>query len=662
VKAQPNGVVWPTQLSLLPEFEREGVCTLPDVLRYGQRCYGDRQFMGTRAITARSFEDRNGKKFEKLSLGDYTWKSYEDVQKEAEAVGCFLRKMDLKQGDRIAIFAETRAEWFITAMGALQQRICVCTIYTTLPDAGIVHAINETEVTTVVSSYDLLQRLGEVVKSCPNVKSVIVFEDQLNGVGETNKFPTDVQVIPYSDASKPENIDENLKTNTPEPEDIAIIMYTSGSTGVPKGVEMTHNNIMTSVIAYSCQVNVGKDDRYLAFLPLAHIMELATEIALIPLGIRIFYSTPHTMTTSSTKVGKGSIGDAKLAKPTMMNAVPLLPDRIIKGVWSAVEKQGFIKKAIFHTMVYFKSWIDYIPSLSAFVDRVVFRKVREELGGDLKRVVAGGAPLSPQSHGVFRSIFGVSLQIGYASTETSSCTSGTHEYDPRIGHCGHPCLGVQVRLEDWEEGNYKTSDRPHPRGEIVVGGPSVAKGYFKMPEETTKCFYVKDGVQWFRTGDIGEIDDDGCIKIIDRKKDLVKLKHGEYISLGHTESLLKTHSLVDNICIFADSCRDKIVAVVSPDLSSLREIAFRAGLASADASAATLCNIESVTNLVLKELQSHGKRCGLSRWEIPSSISLDRELWTPDTGLVTAAFKLRRAQLTAQFRACVQDMYSKLED
>jgi len=662
VKAQPCGTVWPHDQSLLPEFEREGVRTLPDVLRYGVKMYGDNDFLGTRTVQARNFEDRNGKNFEKLSLGQYDWKSYVDVQKESEAVGCFLRKMNLKQGDRVAIFAETRAEWFITAMGILQQRMCVCTIYTTLPDLGVVHAINETEVTAVVSSYDLLPRLGEIAKSCPKLKHVVVFEDQLEGINRTSDFNEEVEIISYSDACHLDNIDEHLLENIPEPEDIAIIMYTSGSTGVPKGVEMTHSNIMTSVIAYSCQVNVGKNDRYLAFLPLAHIMELATEVALIPLGIKIFYSTPHTMTTSSTKVSIGSIGDAKIAKPTVMNAVPLMLDRIIKGVYSAAEKQGFMKKAIFYAAVYLKSWIDTMPSLSSLVDRIVFKKVREELGGDLKRVVSGGAPLSPQSHYTFRAIFGVSLQIGYASTETSSCTSGTHEYDPRIGNCGHPCLRVLVRLEDWEEGNYKTTDLPCPRGEIVVGGPSVAKGYFKMPEETAKSFFIEDGIQWFRTGDIGEIDSDGCIKIIDRKKDLVKLKHGEYISLGHTESLLKTHSVVDNICIFADSCRDKIVAVVSPDLSSLREIAFRAGLASADASAATLCSIESVTNLVLKELQSHGKRCGLSRWEIPSSISLSRELWTPDTGLVTAAFKLRRTQLQSQFRSCVQDMYSKLDD
>ena len=662
VKAISSGEPWPEEESLYPIFKDANVKTLPDVLKYGAKMYSNENFMATRTIQAREHKKENGKMFEKLSLGEYTWKTYSEVQSSAEAVGCSLNKMNFKHGDRIAMFAETRAEWFIAAMGALQQRICVCTIYTTLSDSGIVHALNETEVNLVFTSCDLLPRMCRILSYCPKITTVVVIEDQLNGIGEIDQVPTSASVISFSEFSCEKNITKERLEVKPDPDDIAIIMYTSGSTGTPKGVEMSHTNIMASVIAYSCQVNVGMGDRYLAFLPIAHILELATEVALIPLGVKIYYSSPHTLTTSSTKIAEGTVGDAKVAKPTVINSVPLLLDRIIKGVMQAVEKQGWIKSVIFNTLVYYKFWLDYIPLTSSLLNYAIFQKVKNELGGELKRVVVGGAPLSPQTHDTFRAIFGCSLQVGYASTETSSCTSGMNEGDYKTGHCGSPCLNVLIRLDNWEEGDYRITDKPYPRGEILVGGPSVVKGYFKMPEETEKTFVEKYGIRWFRSGDIGEIDSNGCIKIIDRKKDLVKLKHGEYISLGNAESLLKTLNVVDNMCIFADSSRDKTVAVLVPDIIVLRQIAARFGVESKNMSLEELCDEDHVIDAVLKEIQLHGRRCGLSRWEIPAAVHLTKEMWTPDTGLVTAAFKLRRKQLNRQYQTMVLDMYSRLDD
>lgn len=662
VKALNSGEPWPKDSSLSPIFEDAGIDTLPGVLEYGARRFSDENFMATRTVQSRHFENQNGKLFEKLSLGEYTWKTYNEVQKSAEAVGCSLHARNLRHGDRIAMFAETRIEWFISAMGALQQRLCVCTVYTNLSDSAIIHALNETEVTLIFTTHDLLPRMSRILDDCSRITTVVVMEDQLGGVGDKSQILPSVSILSFAEMSDPKNINKLALEVSPNPEDVAIIMYTSGSTGTPKGVEMTHSNIMASVVAYSCQVDVGTNDRYLAFLPMAHIMELATEIALIPLGVKIYFSSPHTMTTSSTKIHTGTDGDAKIAKPTIINSVPLLLDRIIKGVWHAVDKQGWIKSAIFRTIVRYRFWLDYLPFSSRILDFIVFQKVKDELGGQLKRVLLGGAPLSPQTHNTFRAIFGCSLQVGYASTETSSCTTGMNERDEKTGHCGSPCLTVLLRLVDWEEGNYRTTDRPYPRGEILVGGPSVVKGYFKMPEETAKTFIKQDGITWFRSGDIGEIDSNGCVKIIDRKKDLVKLKHGEYISLGNAESLLKTLNVVDNMCIFADSTRDKTVAVLVPDLDVLRQIASRHGIDSKQMTLQDLCEDDEVNTVVLKELQLHGRRCGLSRWEIPAAVHLTDELWTPDTGLVTAALKLRRKQISQQYQTMVLDMYSRLDD
>ncbi|KAF2349394.1 AMP-dependent synthetase/ligase [Trinorchestia longiramus] len=663
VKALPSGKPWPLMSGLAPLFKESKVDTLPGALKYSANLRGNKECMATRQVLQRHREEKDGKTFEKLTLGDYTWLTYREVEMAAESVRCFLSNMDFEAGNRIAIFAETRAEWFIAAMGALKQRVSVCTIYTTLSDKGIIHAINEVEVNLVFTSFDLLPRMKKILSECPRVTTVVVMEDQLEKMGKEDQLPKNVNVIPFAEMTDEKNIANGKSIICePQPDDVAIIMYTSGSTGTPKGVELTHTNILASAIGYSVQVNLTENDRYLAFLPLAHIMELATETALISMGVTIYYSSPHTLTSTGPKVKQGCAGDAKLAKATVMNVVPLLLDRIIKGVTQAVEKQGWVKSFVFNTLVAYKYWLDYIPLSSSVLNFLVFQKVRDELGGHLKRVIAGGAPLSPQTHNNFRAIFGCTIQVGYGSTETGSLGTGMNEDDNSTGHCGGPCLNVLLKLDDWEEGNYRTTDLPYPRGEIIIGGVSIAKGYFKNENETKNSFYEENGIRWFRTGDIAEVDDTGCIKIIDRKKDLVKLKHGEYVALGNAEMILKTLNVVDNMCIFADSTRDKVVAVVVPVLDVLQKLAASVGVRDPDLTLEELCDNEKVNLAVLQELQVHGRRCGLTRWEIPAAVHLTNELWTPDSGLVTAALKLRRKQLDQQYRSMVVDMYMRLAD
>ncbi|XP_064088455.1 long-chain-fatty-acid--CoA ligase 4-like isoform X2 [Macrobrachium nipponense] len=661
VKATPSGEPYPLDSRLGPLFKEAGVTTVNAALAYGTSMHGNKPCMATRQLLKRETSNVSGKTFEKLQLGDYKWKTYTEVQETAVAAGLGVRLQGVEPLDRVVLFAETRAEWLTAAIGCLQHRISVVTLYTTLTDEGVAHGIKETEVSLVFTSYDLLPRIIRILPECPKVKTVVVMEDQLEGIGNVDKVPAGVNFISFTDLTRRKPGFDNISTPVPQPDDTAIIMYTSGSTGTPKGVELSHTNILASVIAYSVQMNVGPGDRYLSFLPLAHIMELCSEIALISLGATILYSSPHTLTSTSPKVKKGCEGDAKIAKPTVMNSVPLVLDRIIKGVSKKVEEQGWLKSMIFNGTVRYKFWIEYIPFTSYVMDYLIFRRVQEELGGQLKRVVVGGAPLSPQTHDTMRAIFGVSIQVGYGSTETASCISGMDEDDVNTGHTGGPNLGVLMKLVDWEEGNYRVTDNPYPRGEIIVGGIVVGKGYFNLPEENKASFYEENGLKCFRTGDIGEIDHTGSLRIIDRKKDLVKLKHGEYVSLGNTESKLKTLSNVENICVFADSTRDKTVAVVVPSIDRLHTVAASVGLNDEGLTIEELCADERVKDAILKELQTHGKKCGLTRWEVPAAVTLTMEPWTPDTGLVTAAFKLRRKQLSNHYETTVSEMYSRLD-
>lgn len=228
----------------------------------------------------------------------------------------------------------------------------------------------------------------------------------------------------------------------------------------------------------------------------------------------------------------------------------------------------------------------------------------------------------------------------------------THTRDRVTGRAGAPLYDTDIKLVNWEEGGYRVTDTPNPRGEVHVGGDNVAVGYFKNKEETEKNFYEEAGRRWFRTGDIGEFDHDGVLRIIDRKKDLVKLQHGEYVSYGKTESVLKTAPIVENICAYADPARDHIIAIVIPDKNQLAGI-------NSEISIQEACHDREVKVEVVKMLKTYGLKNGLKPFETPTKVLLVLDEWTPDNGLVTAAFKIRRKFIYDEYRKEIETTYNE---
>lgn len=207
----------------------------------------------------------------------------------------------------------------------------------------------------------------------------------------------------------------------------------------------------------------------------------------------------------------------------------------------------------------------------------------------------------------------------------------------------------------WNEGGYSVRDNVGSRGEIHIGGDNVSAGYYNMPDKTDEDYYVQDGKRWFKTGDIGQVMADGSFKIIDRKKDLVKLQMGEYVSLGKVESILKIFKLVDNVCVYASPSESFAVAIVVPDEAKLMEYAVSLGLKVDNFQA--VCLDELVNRNVLKELTTHGISNGLEKFEVPKQIVLVPEMWTPDSGLVTAAMKLKRKEIEKRYANHIYDLY-----
>eukprot|EP00090_Calanus_glacialis_P001394 TRINITY_DN10994_c0_g1_i1.p1 TRINITY_DN10994_c0_g1~~TRINITY_DN10994_c0_g1_i1.p1 ORF type:complete len:726 (-),score=259.31 TRINITY_DN10994_c0_g1_i1:181-2358(-) len=652
-----HSTVEPTSVNR--DIRRYNLNTMEKVFSHVVGKFNDRQCMGTREILGEEKEVQpDGKVHSKFNLGDYHWRSYRDFGDQAEKFGRGLREIGVESKARVVMFAESRAEWMIAAYGCFQHSLSIVTLYTNLGDDGITHGISETEVSTVICSWDthvkLLQVLTKDRDKMPYVQNVVIMEDLAGRPIDTRKCPEGVKCIRFKEVVAKGDVEKAVtrKSSPPGPDDIAIIMYTSGSTGKPKGVMLSHHNLV-SAMGSLCNITDFRPetDRFIAFLPLAHVLELLAESSCLFYGIKIGYSSSLTLTTKSSKVKNGCKGDSNLLKPTLMCAVPLILERIYKSMVETMKRKGWFVEELFHYLVAYKmKWQDRGFD-TPLLNKTLFRRIRYFLGGKVRVLLSGGAPLASDTHSLCRTCLSTPVIQGYGLTETASCATVTHTRDRVCGRAGAPLMDVDIKLVDWEEGNYRVTDKPNPRGEVHVGGDNVAVGYYNNKEETEENFYEENGRRWFKTGDIGEFDNDGVLKIIDRRKDLVKLQAGEYVSYGRTESILKTAPIVESICAYADPARDFIIAVVIPDKNQLKQI-------NPDLDLLEAINDREVKKTVVAQLKEYGIKNGLKNFEIPARVLIVMDEWTPDNGLVTAAFKIRRKFIYDEYKKEIDNTYN----
>ncbi|KAL2317800.1 hypothetical protein Fmac_031676 [Flemingia macrophylla] len=656
----------------------EGVTTLAELFEAACKAHAARILLGTRAVVAREVEaGHDGRSFEKLHLGEYRWLPYDAVFEVVSAFASGLFFIGHLREERVAIFADTRQEWFM----ALQVLPLLSNPIFYIDDKTQEQS-SCTEVTTVICGRKELRTLVNISGQLDSVKRVICMDDDI---------PSDASVIAFdwiiTSFSEVERLgrENPVDADLPLSADVAVIMYTSGSTGLPKGVMMTHANVLATLSAVMTIVpDIGTKDVYLAYLPMAHILELAAENLMAAVGVPIGYGSPLTLTDTSNKIKKGTKGDATALRPTLMAAVPAILDRVRDGVFKKVNATGGLSKKLFH-FAYARrlqavngSWFGAWGLEKALWNFLVFRKVRAILGGQIRFILSGGAPLSGDTQKFINICFGAPIGQGYGLTETCAGATFSDVDDTSVGRVGPPlpCSYIKFtlwfpekryfsyehliflpQLIDWPEGGYLTNDSPMPRGEIVIGGPNVTLGYFKNEEKTKELYKVDErGMRWFYTGDVGRIHPDGCLEIIDRKKDIVKLQHGEYVSLGKVEAALIVSPFVDNILVHADPFHSYCVALVVGSQSALEEWASEKGIS--DFNFSELCEKEETVKEVHASLVKEGKLARLEKFEIPAKIKLLSDPWTPDSGLVTAALKLKREAIKKTFNEELSKLYA----
>lgn len=639
-------------------IRNENVDTIEKLIEFAVDRYGEKRMLGTRQLLGEENElQSNGTMFTKYALGNYCWKTYNEVYTEVRSFGRGLRSLGFNNMMNVAIFSETRAEWMIAAFGCMKQSLPIVTLYANLNDEGFVHGLVETETSCIITSYDLLPRVMNIIPQLGGVKTIIVFEHQIKSFDKISPGGN-TQLIGYKEVV---HLGASFDTEDclPNPEDTAIIMYTSGSTGKPKGVVLSHKNILSSLFGYLDEFQFSSDEVVLAYLPLAHVLELIVETIIVLCGASIGYSSPLTLTDRSSKVKLGYKGDATVLRPSALTSVPLINERLYKSIKENIESRPQLIRSVFKFLIDYKIyWTNLGYSTPIFDNLILKPKLASILGGRIKRIFGGGAPLAEETHAFIRAVFCCPIYQGYGLTETAASACVMAESDRSTGSVGIPTTCSEIRLVSWEAGGYMLTDTPHPRGEIHIGGDIVAQGYYHQAELTAQEFYEEDGKRWFRTGDIGEISlSTGRIWITDRKKDLIKNQYGEYIALNKVESILKTCKLIDNICVYADSLQFFTVALVSPNVEQLKLVAERENIVQQNWN--ELCNNRVLEDAIRQEIFQHPsvQNGHLRKFEIPHKLKIVPDLWTPESNLVTASFKLKRKNIIDKYQILIDQMY-----
>ncbi|KAK4820891.1 hypothetical protein QYF61_007969 [Mycteria americana] len=570
----------------------------------------------------------------------YQWLTYKQVLDRAQYLGSGLLQKGCKPSSNqfIGIFAQNRPEWIISEYACYTYSMVAVPLYDTLGPEAIVYIVNKADVSIVIC--DKPEKAQILLENCeqektPCLKTIILmdlFDQELKDRGAK----AGVEILALQEVEPP------------KPEDLCIVCFTSGTTGNPKGAMLTHQNVVANAAAFlrstENTVECTSSDITISYLPLAHMFERVVQTVVYSCGAKVgFFQGDIKLLTD----------DMKTLKPTLFPVVPRLLNRIYDKIQSSAKspvRRCLLNFAVTMKMAEIKQGIIRNDSIW---DQLIFKKVQETMGGMVRIVVTGAAPISPSVLTFLRAALGCQIFEAYGQTECSAGCTFSMPGDWTTGHVGAPLACNIIKLDDVEEMNYFSSNN---EGEVCIKGPNVFKGYLKDPEKTAEAI-DKDG--WLHTGDIGKWLPNGTLKIIDRKKNIFKLAQGEYIAPEKIENVYIRSAPVAQVFVHGESLRSFLIGIVVPDPETLPGFAAKLGIKG---SYEDVCKNPAVKKAILEDMVRLGKEAGLKSFEQVKDLYIHTEMFSVENGLLTPTLKAKRAELVKLFHNQIEALYSSTQE
>jgi len=563
--------------------------------------------------------------------------THRQALERVQAISLGLRELGITPGDKVAIVSENRPEWALSDYACLTSRTTDVPIYPTLTAKQTEYILRDSEsVAAFVSTAAQLDKVLEAKGSLSGLRHVIVFDaaavSQRRGEGIVSLEAVEAK----GRAAAPKHPNWRAEALQAQPDDLATLIYTSGTTGDPKGVMLSHYNIWSNVQAVLQMIPIGGGDECLSMLPLSHSYERMVDYTLFQAGVIINYA--ESFDTVAANLGE--------VKPTVVLSVPRLYEKVYARVLENALSGSAIKRTIFFWAKRAgEQWATLslaglpIPGglniKKKVADRLVFSKLRARTGGKIRFFVSGAAPLSADIAKFFYSA-GLPVIEGYGLTESSPVLTLNPLDRIKLGTVGRAIPGVELKIAQ--------------DGEILARGPNIMKGYYKLSEATRETI---DADGWLHTGDIGELDSDGYLKITDRKKELLKTAGGKYIAPQPIEMMVKRNKFVANAMMYGDRRKFPIILIV-PNFDNLERWAQERGLHYA--SRAELLQLPDVQAKVEREVM--GMLRELAKFETPKKVLLLENDFTIESGELTPTLKVKRREVEKRYKDLIDATYA----
>jgi long-chain acyl-CoA synthetase len=565
----------------------------------------------------------------RVGEGDWRDISHRELLDRVRQTTLGLQALGLERGQRVAILSENRPEWAQADWASLCGGYTDVPIYDTLPSAQVEYILNDAEVQLIfVSNRAQLDKIEGIWSQVPSLKWAVLFD----GESDDERVMTLAALMAKGEGEAAAGRVHDFRGRALEakPDDIATMLYTSGTTGPPKGVLLTHNNIFSNFHACATLFDTGPDDSAVSFLPLSHILERMGDYWFFSKGVSIAYVHDLQLVAQSLVE----------VRPTITVSTP----RLYEKVYDAVLAQPGVKgKLVGWANGVAAKWTeaklagktpDVLTRVQhAIADRIVFKKLRARMGGRLRFFISGGAPLALH---VAKFFYGARILIfeGYGLTETSPVVAANTHSAIRLGTVGKPVPGTEIMIAE--------------DGEILIRGPQVMAGYYNLPEATADAI---DDDGWFHSGDIGEIDGDGFVRITDRKKDLIVTAGGKNIAPQPIENRVKQSPFIDEAIMIGDR-RPYGILLVVPNAVKTQEWAAANGVT---ATGAALLEDDRVRAMIEKE--ALGNLTDFARFEQPKKVALLSAEFTVESGVLTPTQKVKRRVVQERFSDVISSLY-----